>query len=197
VPEERLIAPPQSIFLPVAERLRFEPEDSVIAELYVNLLSRAMDGERVGETHPAFVSLISQLAPDEVLFLREITQHEYTLIVKINDDWTTPSAAEIDSVLEKHPNFATLTDPRIIRARAMVFNYTALNQPEMFCVLLEHLVHIGLVEYTNDPSNRGDYPRFVFNLPLPQEDIWKRASVHAIRLSQFGKLFYKACVPTT
>jgi hypothetical protein len=30
VPEERLIAPMQSIFLPVAERLRFESEDSVI-----------------------------------------------------------------------------------------------------------------------------------------------------------------------
>jgi Abortive infection alpha len=195
VSEERLIAPMQSIFLPVAERLRFESEDSVIAELYVNLLSRAMDGERVGEAHPAFIGLISQLAPDEVLFLSEMAKHDYTLIIKLNNEWATPSSDEIAAVFDlmKGPRgeFTLLA----MGSRSLVFDYNSLNQPELFYVFLEHLTHIGLVEYTNDPANRGDYPRLSFPLPVPGEDLSRRPSVHAIKLSHFGKLFYKACVP--
>jgi hypothetical protein len=155
-----------------------------------------MDGERVGEAHPAFIGLIPQLAPDEVLFLRELKKHDYTLIIKLNDDWATPSLDEIDAVLEfmKQPDFQP--DPRISRARSMVFDYRALNQPELFYVFLEHLWHMGLVEYTNDPGNRGDYPRLAYRLPTSQEETWQRPQVFAIRLTSFGKLFYKACVPT-
>jgi hypothetical protein len=73
VPEERRITPVESIALPVAERLRFQEEGNPITDLYINLLSRAMDGERVSEAHPAFISVISQLAPDELLFLQDLS----------------------------------------------------------------------------------------------------------------------------
>jgi hypothetical protein len=63
VPEPRLIAPMESIMLPIAERLRFQEPANPITDLYINLLSRAMDGERVGEAHPAFIGVISQLGP--------------------------------------------------------------------------------------------------------------------------------------
>jgi Abortive infection alpha len=132
VPEEHLIAPMQSIFLPAAERLRFESEDSVIAELYVNLLSRAMDGERVGEAHPAFIGLISQLAPDEVLFLKEMAKYDYTLIVKISNEWATPSSDDIDAVLNLMKLPYNQPDPRASWARSIIFRYTSLNQPELF-----------------------------------------------------------------
>jgi hypothetical protein len=142
VPEERLIAPNMTTLLTIAEKLRFEPEQSVAADLYVNLLSRAMDGERVGEAHPAFVSLVAQLAPDEVLFLQEVAKRDYTLILKINKDWPTPSAQQIDEVwkLMKDPNPATpIPDPRVSQARFVIFDYSTLNQPELFSVFLEHL----------------------------------------------------------
>jgi Abortive infection alpha len=154
-----------------------------------------MDGERVGEAHPAFIGLISQLAPDEVLFLQEMPKHDYTLIIKINNEWATPSAKEIDDVFALMQNPAGQPNLLAIGARSLVFDYNSLNQSEMFYVFLEHLTHMGLVEYTNDPANRGDYPRLSFPLPMPDEDLSRRPSVHAIRLSRFGKLFYKACVP--
>jgi hypothetical protein len=55
-------------------------------------------------------------------------------------------------------------------------------------------VQLGLVAYDNDPANRGEYPRLAFKLPLTPEEKLDRPSVHAIRLSQFGRLFHKACV---
>jgi hypothetical protein len=69
VPEERHIEAQPSIALPVLMNLRFMEEDNPLTELYLNLLARAIDKERVNEAHPAFVRIIEQLSPDEALIL--------------------------------------------------------------------------------------------------------------------------------
>ena len=69
VPEERRIEAHPQISGPVIESLRYVREDNIIADLFVNLLSRAIDQDRVGEAHPAFVSIISQLSSDEALII--------------------------------------------------------------------------------------------------------------------------------
>lgn len=182
VPEPHLIVPRESIVLPLAEKLRFQEPANPITDLYINLLSRAMDGERVGEAHPAFIGIISQLAPDEVVFLRELSKNEYTLILRMDEAWHCPSPQQIKEAFDQSD-----MPPRLIeKSNSIVFTYGTLNQSDLFYVFLEHLYHLGLVQYINEPSNDGeykgfnrgrDYPRFVF-----------------IRLSTFGKLFFKACV---
>jgi hypothetical protein len=69
-----------------------------------------------------------------------------------------------------------------------IFKYELLNQPELFYVFLEHLYHLGLVEYTNDspritPEYRIVNSRFGYNLGF-----------FFIKLSHFGRLFHKACI---
>ena len=182
VPECQLTAPIESIVLPIAENLRFQETSNPITDLYINLLSRAMDGERVGEAHPAFIGVISQLAPDEVAFLRELSRREYTLVLRMDDEWHTPTPAQIHEVFGQSD-----MPPRLIeKSNSIIFKYESLNQPGMFYVFLEHLYHLGLVQYTNEPSSNGEYkgynrsrnwPRFVF-----------------VRPSSFGNLFHKACV---
>jgi hypothetical protein len=186
VPDERLIIPMQSIALPIIEKLRFQEPDNIITELYINLLSRAMDGERVGEAHPAFVGLITQMAPDEVLFLQEITKRRYTMIIRINEEWITPNTSEIDLAYER----LRLSDEIIAKSKKILFNYTCLNQPELFYVFLEHLWHTGLVEYTNEALDE-----YRLGLPYPGDDPRTQPSLHFIRPTSFGKLFYRACVP--
>jgi hypothetical protein len=185
VPDDRVIAPTQSIFLPVVEKLRFQEEGNIITELYINLLSRAMDGERVGEAHPAFVGLIAQLAPDQVLFLGELAKHEYTLIIKMNEEWTSPKVEDMSDVY-RH---LQLTEELKARSQRIIFNYSCLNQPELFYVFLEHLSHIGLVEYTNEPFRQfnGEYESLSHFSRPPRAFFIKHTS--------FGKLFYRACVP--
>lgn len=185
VPEARRIEPPESILLPVAEKLRFQEPSNPLTDLYINLLSRALDGERVGEAHPAFITVISQLAPDEVIFVRELSIADHRLVIKVDDNWPTPSAEQIPKVFDDLGMSTELVE----KANAILFQYLALSQPELFRVFLEHLNHLGLVEYTNDPSNEGDYkmirpkkgdPRLIF-----------------IRLTSFGRLFYQACISGT
>lgn len=169
--------------LPIAEKLRFQEPGNPITELYINLLARAMDGERIGEAHPAFIGVISQLAPDEVLFLTELSKHEYTLVLRMDEEWHTPGRPQIQQAF----NQAAMPPALIERSNAIVFNYDVLNQADLFYVFLEHLYHLGLVQYTNDPSNEGEYKGF---------SAWNkdRPKFVFIRLSSFGKLFYKACV---
>jgi hypothetical protein len=46
---------------PVLDALRYVDDSGIIAEMYLNLLARAMDKQRVSEAHPAFPEIIRQL----------------------------------------------------------------------------------------------------------------------------------------
>jgi hypothetical protein len=87
VPEERQIEAAPSIAIPVLLALRQTEDESPLIDLYLNLLRRAIDRDRVQEAHPAFAKLIEQMSPDEAVFMgafalennlclnRHVTQH--------------------------------------------------------------------------------------------------------------------------
>lgn len=182
VPEHRRIEPVESVAFPIVEKLRFQPENDPITELYVQLLSRALDGERVGEAHPAFFTIITQLAPDELIFLTDYSVRDQTIVMspigqKVYPDpaWriTTFDKAEMPSELRKE-------------VEGLVFRYEDLNQPEMFPVYQEHLEHLGLIEYHNWDQEFRSY----FNRVGRNEG---ELTAHAMKLTHFGRMFLKAC----
>lgn len=69
MPIERQIEAAPSIAGPVLFALRFMEDDNPVTELFLNLLKRAIDRERVHEAHPAFPRIIEQLEPDEAVIL--------------------------------------------------------------------------------------------------------------------------------
>ena len=69
VPTKRKIQARPSIAIPILAALCGLEDDNILTELCLNLLARALDTERTKEVHPAFVKVIEQLAPDEVLIL--------------------------------------------------------------------------------------------------------------------------------
>lgn len=182
VPEAERIAPLESIALPIAEKLRFQAEGDPITALYINLLSRAMDGQRVGEAHPAFFTVITQLAPDELLFLNDVAMREEAIIMAPSGRKVYPPPSERDRRLIE------LDTPHriVVTIKEMMFGYEMLNQPEMFPVYQEHLQHLGLIEYSNvmEPIAK--------DLRLMREP-GTGMTLFSIQLTQFGKLFLKAC----
>jgi len=182
VPEARRITPVESIALPIAEKLRFQAESDPITELYINLLSRAMDGQRVGEAHPAFFTVITQMAPDELLFLHDVATRYEAIIMAPSGQRMYPDH------IQRHLRLTELEIPaRVIATiKEMMFGYETLNQPEMFPVYLEHLQHLGLIEYLNAME------------PIARELRAIKFGGHglrlfSIRLTHFGRLFLKAC----
>lgn len=182
IPEERRIKPVESLAYPIVEKLRFQPPDDPITELYIQLLSRASDRERVGEAHPAFFSVITQLAPDELLFLHDLAIRDETLVMSPVGKKVYPDPAWRRIRIEKSKLPAAVRQ----EIEGQIFAYEALSQPELFPVYQEHLLHLGLIEYHNKLSRH--YKQLELKLRDDSELLF-----FSMRMTHFGRLFLKAC----
>lgn len=79
VPPERQVSPAPQIAGPVLEGVRYEPEGTPIDRMFSELLSTAMDSERLKDAHPAFPLLIRQLSTDEAQILNFIAKSQALL----------------------------------------------------------------------------------------------------------------------
>ena len=82
VPEENLIEGHPQIVVPSLERLVLTTEDSLLSELFINLLKNSVDKTQQELAHPAFPSIIKQLSHDEAVILFYLKkfqdiQHKY------------------------------------------------------------------------------------------------------------------------
>lgn len=183
VPEDRRIAPMESLVLSVAERLKYQEEDNPISILYINLLSRGLDKERLGEAHPAFINIISQLAPDEALLINELGEKGYRLYFLSN---TNKSKIIANNGLSLLQSFNVLAENKKSLLLSKRINHDLLGNPSLFLTFIEHLVSLGIVAYNNEIVNDGE----LREIGRP----FSSFTYYCIELSAFGKLFYTACV---
>ncbi|CAB3802708.1 hypothetical protein LMG28614_05678 [Paraburkholderia ultramafica] len=179
VPSDDRIAPVQSITLEIADRVRNQEDDSLVAEMYVSLLARAMDRKRVWEAHPAFVQLIGQLAPDEALLIEQLSRADPSLYIRVPDSNVAMTEAE-RSLAIAMSNMSLELKEKVARIAVAP---EELGQQDLVYVYIEHLVSLGLVSYVNEPWS----------------DEFKGAQLHEcsfwfITLNGFGKLFHRACL---
>ncbi|GJL53714.1 MAG: hypothetical protein NPIRA02_08460 [Nitrospirales bacterium] len=169
VPEERRIEAHPQIAGPTLDGLRFVPEDSVIAEMFLNLLARAIDRERVNEAHPAFHQIIAQLSPDEavVLFHLKRKSYLYRTYARFHADSNTFSPREVI-----HNEFPT----------------NALTAQENYSLYMDHLHSLNLAGIWQQGNQE----------PVFEADPNVQTGVRITSLAQltsFGQLFTKACAP--
>jgi hypothetical protein len=182
VPEERRVAPRDAIMLPVAEKLRHQDEsDNPIAALYVNLLARAMDRQCLGEAHPAFVHLIGQLAPDEVLILVQLNEQRHRIFFRVGPGSPALLYEELMPMLHQSPLGDAVVED-FLKAAVLPED---LAQPELFLTFVEHLVSLGIVQYTNEPRSKEAKVTSVSFLGF---------EYYYIKLTEFGQLFHRACI---
>lgn len=72
IPEADRVSPASQILGPVLEGIKYEPEESLISEMFSRLLSSSMDRNRVQNAHPAFSLLVRQLSHDEAVLLNSM-----------------------------------------------------------------------------------------------------------------------------
>jgi len=72
VPADRFIMPALSIAGKIFRDSEFDQADTPIWEMWVQLLARACDKDRVGEAHPSFPWIISQMSSDEAKLLSSL-----------------------------------------------------------------------------------------------------------------------------
>ncbi|MFM0077183.1 Abi-alpha family protein [Paraburkholderia sediminicola] len=180
VPEDRRIAPIESLALPIAEQLRFHDEESIVGDMFVSLLARAMDRERVGEAHPAFVQIVSQLAPDEAVLIQQIAAAQTSAYMR-------PPQKAVAVLLKDERaaliNTSGLSDNQKQHLEAVAVRPEELAQPDLVYTYIEHLVSLGIASYTNEPWNNE-----FKGAKGAGFDFW------FIELNGLGALFHRACL---
>lgn len=170
VKEENQIEAPASISGPIIDRLKYLEDENYLTELYLNLLSRAIDKERVQEAHPAFYHIIDQLSADEAMILYIIKQepiyYDYTMDLYVDDNNRYRFRNEI---VKKD------TTPKDKIAFIEHFN-----------MYIRHMESLNLVFWrkVNENAINDDKGNQLGT------DIRTR-----IELTEFGYLFVKACIP--
>lgn len=174
-PENR-VSPAPSLALPILEKLRYQEDGDLLTDIYVELLSAGFDKSRMGDAHPAFLTIISQLSPDEIRLINSLAGSDpKNYFGRVTSDWTQSSKGIIG-----HLNESVLEPVEI--DWSLVVNPDELLWPIHLQVYVGHLHSLGLIEYDNDLkylSGRG------LN---HGNECW------AIKLSEFGSLFHRACI---
>ena len=70
IPPDQVVEPKASIAGPALQGLAFAHEEPDLKEMYLSLLSSAMDGRVSASIHPAFVEIIRQLSSEEARLIQ-------------------------------------------------------------------------------------------------------------------------------
>lgn len=175
VPEERQIEAPTSLSGPIMDRLKYLEETNYLTDLYISLLQRAIDKERINEAHPAFFHIIEQLSPDEALLLFKIAEEsiEYDYTMDLTENENGKSRFENVKVLKD-------TSPK----DRMTFS-------EHFEMYISHLESLNLLKWSL-LSEEPIWDNEEVNNSKKQNGTYRKTKIY---LTKFGDLFVKACIP--
>lgn len=85
VSEENLIEGHPQIVIPTLEGLSLAYENTLLSELFINLLANSIDKTKQDLAHPAFPNIIKQISHDEAVILFHLKRKSYQ--IKQQSDW--------------------------------------------------------------------------------------------------------------
>jgi hypothetical protein len=187
IPEDRLQPPPLHVAGPAIQAMLFTEDAPQLRRLYVNLLGTSMDREAVKMAHPAFVDLIRQFSPDEARILK---------ILKPTASWP-----EVD-LLAVSPDDADVFDT-VAQHVSTVGEEAGCAYPDLTPAYVDNLCRLGITTvpyggYLDDESlytALEKHPKFVAQEKIATQNgrlLTIRRSY--LTLTDFGKLFWEACV---
>lgn len=169
VPQERRVEADPQLAGTVFNGLQCVGERGIIAELFLNLLARAIDRERISEAHPAFAYLISHLSHDEALILFYLNERTF-------NHWQYAPYYHKSGSLG--PRTTTHTE----------FPTQSLLFPQNFPLYMDHLHGLQLAAI----CQQGKEEPVMQGMPLYQTGVNIKS---IITLQSIGRVFAQACLP--
>lgn len=189
IPKEKLIEPSLTIAGPTLEALKYTFDTKELREMYIELLSSAMNIDTANQAHPSYVEIIKAMSPLEAQIIKEFKQEEQI-----------PSAV-IKFKLEDD-RFYTEAMPSIFAPKLLKYNdaFLVASSIENLCRLglIKHKEQTWVTPYDYDVFKEHPFVLQRYNLykTLNREgnltiDIGKSL----LEKTQFGKNFIKTCTP--
>ena len=172
VSDENLTEGHPQIVIPTLEGLSLTDENSLLSELFINLLANSIDKTKQDLAHPAFPNIIKQLSHDEAVILYFLKKKSYKL--KRQSD---------------------------LNEEGTLFIKTTTLEEEFPLDKLQYPHHIWLYNnHLNSLNLSGTYklhnPEYLWEeKPDTQRRQTGVIEQYERRLDEFGHLFAKSCVP--
>ena len=174
IPEEKRIEVHPQIGVPIVEKLLYTTSDQ-IAELFSNLLASASNIDTVNSVHPAFISMIERMSPDEARILEYLKDKEDIQYCDIN------------AYSNQNPSYNTLYEHV-----TMVEDDVALTYPQNTNAYKEGVSRMDKTQY-NRIRKRYQVEALTEKLvPTIYKSIEVDESYYQV--TPFGKLFIQACI---
>lgn len=169
VKEENLIEGHPQIVIPTLEGLSLVYENTLLGELFINLLANSIDKTKQDLAHPAFPNIIKQLSHDEAVVLFYLKKKAY----KIREQ------ADLNEEGTRFINKITLEEE---------FPLNKLQFANHIWLYMNHLNSLNLAG-TWQVGNQ----EHIYN---PETNRQTGVYVNSVRsLNEFGQLFVNSCVP--
>lgn len=181
VPEPQRIAPNDGLVLEIADKLKYQINDNLISDMYVDLLSASMDSQKANLAHPAFIHLISQVSSDEAFLLLRLSEGECPSYMRRMADWDVVSEVERE---KQYSSAQYIFNRSTLNLIDSLLKPEELHFPQNFYMYIEHLRALELIEYSGN------------DVEIPTEWRSKKGNLYDfwfIRLSKFGRLFFECC----
>ncbi|MCD9524783.1 DUF4393 domain-containing protein [Photobacterium carnosum] len=188
IPHENAVDPSLIIAGPVLENLKYAFDEKHIRNMYLDLLSNAMDSSKSNLVHPSFVDVIKNLSPNDALVLKEIKRKSQIPAVKIVMQYgdriivdAMPSIFAPSIELGLDPFYVSLSVQNLIRLG--IVNYYNVN--------VIYYDYNGLSEHVfvkNRIKEVQDHPSY------SEKKITISTSNWLIELNDFGKAFSFICL---
>jgi hypothetical protein len=166
VPPERQIEAEPTIAGPAIRAMLFMQPDNPLVRLYLNLLTKAIDKDTASDLHPAFVTVMEQMCPDEAILM--------WLATKINSA-PEPQRGLHGLQLKLEGHEMSQKTGVLLSLYVPDFPTDKLAAPSKCELYLDHLVCLGLLA-TREALGLNSYKVFDF--------------------TQLGDAFAKACIPS-
>lgn len=181
VPQDRRQPPPATIAAPAAWHyvlLGDGPEVADLREFFENLLASAMDRDTASDAHPAFVSMISQLTPDEARILKSIDRRRYAAL----------------NLFEATPEGAALTES-LIGFRSLLGLDTGIDESRQQ-QYLSNLSRLSIIRFDWGDSLHSTSERKELERRVNSEFPMRNLSIFSgtISITVLGRQFLDACV---
>lgn len=166
VPEERRVEAPPEIVGPALDRLKYTLDNSELADMFEEVLTKSVDIEAQTKIHPSFAHIISQLSRDEAWMLYRLR----------DNDFEVTDHLDFDAAANKFYN-------RVVEKSQLPKD--ELFQPDLIELSYSHLESLSLVSW---PVLKQE--------PVMAGGVQTGVRRHSkIVLTEFGRLFVMACIP--
>ena len=186
IPPDNVIEPKASIAAPTIQALAYSHEEIDLKEMYLNLLSTAMDDRHFQDAHPAFVEIIKQMTSEEARIAK--------LLLPLKSELTI---AMIKLEFKPNGNYRVLLNHLL---NGMSRENQPVESPQQPAIL-ENFVRLGLItiDYTSElhgeqaynwVNNRPEVLRFKSEHHGDDREVSYQKGV--LKATDFGKKFAEA-----